>query len=91
MIRGLIRFILKVLIQYVVWVVILSFSWNGKTLFERSKPYIFENKIAQVVKKKATGLWNSVYDSVPDSLKNFIENKLKKREGTMEKVIRKLR
>ena len=77
MLKKIIRLIFKISIQYVIWVFILSFSWSGKTLFERSRPYIFENKIVQVIKKNSVELWNVVYDSFPNGLKNLFHNKSK--------------
>ena len=49
MLRDLFFWISKTLLQMTVWVVILSTSWEGKTLFERINNIMLQNRVVNIL------------------------------------------
>lgn len=45
--------LLKLTIQFVCWVFVLSIEWNGVTLFSRAKSVLVENSYTSALKSQA--------------------------------------
>lgn len=61
--NDMIRMIGKVLLQMVLWVFILSISWGGRTLFERSHDVLVDNAIVAAIDQELADMWDKVTET----------------------------
>jgi len=47
----------------IIWVFILSISWNGKTLFDRAHDILIDNSIVRAIDEKMAEIWDNVTDT----------------------------
>lgn len=60
----------KLVFQLMLWVFVLSISWNGRTLYDRVYEVLLENQIIQVVDEKVEDVWEFAKDKVKVALSN---------------------
>ncbi|MEZ4742554.1 MAG: hypothetical protein R3B45_08915 [Bdellovibrionota bacterium] len=58
-----IKIILKMALQMVVWVFILSISWSGRTLFDRAHELLIRNSIVEAVDSELANVWYKVKET----------------------------
>ena len=77
MIKDIIGLFLKLSIQFVFWVFLLSVSWGGETLFQKAHKVLVRNELVETISEKALVVWNNVYNSVYDSFKSKVTKEIK--------------
>lgn len=57
---GLIKWIGKTSVSAVIWVFVLSISWNGKTFFSYANDVLVKNSVVQAIDGKLAEIWNKM-------------------------------
>ena len=60
MMNSILKVILKLVLQMVVWVFVLSISWNGRTLFDRAHDVLVDNSVVEEIDAKLGEVWDSM-------------------------------
>ena len=60
MIKDLLAWVLKYCLQGVMWVLILSISWKGETLFERGHNVFVDNDLVELLNEQVEDIWVKV-------------------------------
>ena len=58
----LFRLAIKLGINLVVWVLILSIEWNGELLFDRAHRIIMESPVSESVHESLQAGWDSIHE-----------------------------
>ena len=61
--NDIIRMLGKVTLQMVLWVFVLSISWGGRTLFDRSHGVLVENSIVSAIDSELAGVWSRISET----------------------------
>jgi len=75
--RDLLRHVGKVIIQGIIWVFILSISWNGKTLYSISYDLLIDNTLVRTLDAELADVWYKLMktakvtfsEPIPDEVK----------------------
>ncbi len=60
MIESLIKWTFRTLWQLVFWVYVLSFTWNGRMLYDQFKSVIVDNTLVSSIEEYCGGLYSNV-------------------------------
>lgn len=75
MIAECIRWAFRVAFYLVLWVLILSFRWDGRTLFDRAHEIIVENPVANLIEEEAISLWDRMSEAARVTYASLQERK----------------
>ena len=67
MFQVLIKWPLKLFIQLIFWVFILSLDWHGQTLYERVHKLLYSSELAQLARSEVNSLWHWLTDAAEGS------------------------
>ena len=62
--KEMVGWILKTLLSMIFWVYVLSFSWEGKTLFERARGVFVDNAVTEFLTEEASSIYNESMNMV---------------------------
>ena len=65
----------KVFLQMVLWVFILSISWNGRTLFDRAHELLVRNALVSSVDQELADLWHKLSETARLTFSEAAEEK----------------
>lgn len=54
------KWLSKVGLQGIIWVFILSISWNGQTVFQHAHEIFVQNALVRTIDEELAGLWVKV-------------------------------
>ena len=60
MIKDIITWGIKACFQLVLWVFLLSISWDGRTLFDRTHEIIVDNEVVESLDLQLRELWEEI-------------------------------
>ncbi len=63
MLRDFGRWLMKIALQMVFWVFVLSISWERRTLFERAHEILIENPLVEMVHEEGARLCVKIYET----------------------------
>ncbi len=63
MLKDLAAWLLKIALQMVIWVFVLSFKWDGRSLFDHGHKILVENAFVDMVEEEANRLFNKIYET----------------------------
>ncbi len=57
MLKDIFKWITRALLQMIMWVFILSISWDGKSLFQRFHNVLVDNEVVATLDSELADLW----------------------------------
>lgn len=61
--NDIFKWIGKFLLQFVLWIFILSINLNGKTLFKHGNEFLVQNALVQSLDEELADLWSRVSET----------------------------
>ena len=77
MIKDIVSLFIKLSIQFVFWVFVLSVSWDGEPLFNKAHKILVKNELVETISEKSLIVWDNFYTSFYSSLKNKVSKQIK--------------
>ena len=77
MIKDIITLFMRACLQMVLWVFILSFSWEGRSLFDRAHEIIIDNELVESLDKQIGQIWYEVSEAAWETFSNLGQGKNK--------------
>jgi|GEM_PF-4162181 len=75
MIKDIFTWVLKITLQLIFWVFVLSIKINDRNLYDRAYDVIIDNELMHSIDEKATELWYNFSTSVKNSFWKAYERK----------------
>jgi hypothetical protein len=60
MLNALLNGLVKSSLYMILWVFILSISWNGRTLFDRAHDVLVDNAVVHAIDHMAMDAWDAI-------------------------------
>lgn len=81
MIGDMVRWVSRFIFYLMLWVLILSVRWEGRTLFERAHELILENPVAELIVEEAEEFWGRLSETVWVTYAKLHDDREKQEEG----------